>query len=66
MIEDARQPQAMEHLDPAQQSATTESGELDRPRLRRRIDCAGNPEIADRRRISRGAPPLARGADHAR
>lgn len=38
------------NLDPSRESDTTESGELERPRSRKRkIDCGGNPEIADRR-----------------
>lgn len=54
---------AIEHLNPARAGAVTESGELERPRLTRKIDCAGDPENADRRRSecrgSRGAaPPL--------
>jgi hypothetical protein len=43
------------NLDPANAPAITESGELERPALRRRrIDCAGNPEITDRRVENRG------------
>src|SRR4051812_27352341 len=42
------------HLDPRLVQTRTESGELERPRLfRRRIDCAGNAEVTDRR-TSRG------------
>jgi len=37
-------------LDAAKSADTTESGELERPVLRRRrIDCGGNPEVSDRR-----------------
>jgi hypothetical protein len=43
-------PTPITHLDPSRIQATTESGELERPRLfRRKIDCGGNPEITDRR-----------------
>ena len=45
----------MEHLDPGKVAEPTESGELERPRIRRRIDCAGNPEITDRGRVARGS-----------
>ena len=45
----------IENLDPARAKATTESGELERPIIRRRaIDCGGNPEITDRRVEHRG------------
>ncbi len=37
-------------LDPKQRTVTTESGELERPVVRRRrIDCGGNTEVTDRR-----------------
>jgi hypothetical protein len=37
-------------LDPAKPTDVTESGELERPAMRRRrIDCGGNPEVSDRR-----------------
>ena len=43
------QPALIAHLNPEYSEATTESGELERPKLfRRAIDCGGNPEIADR------------------
>ena len=45
----------IEHIDPSKAQNATESGELERPRLRRKIDCAGNPEIADRRHAARGS-----------
>jgi len=45
----------IDHIDPRQMQEATESGELERPRLRRKIDCAGNPEIADRRHDARGS-----------
>jgi hypothetical protein len=47
----------IENLDPQKAQDVTESGELERPPLRRKIDCAGNPEVSDRRQLhSRGAP----------
>jgi hypothetical protein len=46
--------QAMTNLDPAQVSAVTESGELERPVRRRRIDCGGNPEVTDRHAARNG------------
>jgi hypothetical protein len=42
-------------IDPCEMKDATESGELERPRLRRKIDCAGNPEITDRRQVARGS-----------
>ncbi len=42
------------NLDPAKARATTESGELERPKGRRKIDCVGNPEVTDRRIEHRG------------
>jgi len=45
----------IEHIDPSKAQNATESGELERPRLRRKIDCAGNPEIADRCHTVRGS-----------
>jgi len=43
-------PTPIKHLNPERLDSTTESGELERPRLfRRTIDCGGNPEITDRR-----------------
>jgi hypothetical protein len=48
-------------LNPASPTERTESGELERPVLRRhRIDCGGNPEIADRQDIRRGGQNSAR------
>ena len=44
----------LEHIDPSKMQDATESGELERPRLRRKIDCAGNPEITDRCHAARG------------
>lgn len=63
MTHDPNKAPAIEHLDPGKGTAVTESGELERPRLARRIDCAGNPEIADRGQATRGgaAPPSTRG-----
>jgi hypothetical protein len=43
----------IDELDPRKAGDVTESGELERPQLRRKIDCAGNPEIADRRFVGR-------------
>ena len=51
----------IDHIDPRKMSDATESGELERPRLRRKIDCAGNPEIADRCHVSRGGGSGSRG-----
>ena len=51
--------QAITNLDPAKSMSITESGELERPARRRRIDCGGNPEVTDRnasRNGSRRAP----------
>jgi hypothetical protein len=45
----------IEHIDPSEAQDATESGEPERPRPRRKIDCAGNPEIADRRHAARGS-----------
>jgi len=45
----------IEHIDPSKAQNATESGELERPRPRRKIDCAGNPEIADRCHAVRGS-----------
>jgi hypothetical protein len=45
----------IEHIDPSKSGNVTESGELERPQLRRKIDCAGNPEITDRRFAGRGS-----------
>ncbi len=45
----------IEHIDPDKAQDATESGELERPRPRRKIDCAGNPEIADRHHAARGS-----------
>lgn len=45
----------IEHIDPQKLQDSTESGELERPRLRRKIDCAGNPEITDRHHTARGS-----------
>jgi hypothetical protein len=45
----------IDHINPNTLGSATESGELERPRLRRKIDCAGNPEIADRRLTGRGS-----------
>jgi len=47
-------PAKLANLDPRVPSTLTESGELERPSPRRRIDCDGNPEVSDRRRGSRG------------
>ena len=44
----------IDHIDPKKAESVTESGELERPRVRRKIDCAGNPEVADRRFAGRG------------
>jgi hypothetical protein len=42
-------------LDPQRTEAVTESGELERPALRRRrIDCSATPEATDRRVEHRG------------
>jgi hypothetical protein len=40
-------------LDPTQIKDTTEPGELERPQLLRKIDCAENPEVNDRQRSLR-------------
>jgi hypothetical protein len=45
----------IEDIDPNKAQDATKSGELERPRPRRKIDCAGNPEIADRRHAARGS-----------
>jgi len=52
----------IDQLDPRKMQAATESGELERPRLRQKIECHGNPEIADRRHLARGANSATR--DH--
>jgi hypothetical protein len=54
-MKNGEQQQAITSLDPAKPSPVTESGELERPALRRRrIDCGGNPEITDRRAARNG------------
>jgi len=45
----------IDHVDPNKAEDATESDKLERPRSRRKIDCAGNPEIADRRHAARGS-----------
>ena len=42
-------PDQLMNLDPNVPTHVTESGEVERPQLVRRIECGGNPEAADRR-----------------
>jgi len=49
-------PPDMEQSDSSTPSQTADSAQFERPRPRRRIDCGGNPEIADRPRMPRGGP----------
>lgn len=48
---------AIEKLDPKRSQATTESGELERSQLRRKIDCGDNPENVERRQTGRRGIP---------
>lgn len=52
-MSDKKQPEIAD-LNPNHPTRITESGEIERPQLRRKIDCGGNPEVADRRMMSRG------------
>jgi len=52
----------LENLDPRVAQDTTESGELERPLLRRKIDCAGTPEVVSRGPSMRGGSPNSRRA----
>jgi hypothetical protein len=47
----------IEDLDPTRMQDMTESGELERPVVPRKIDCAGKSEVANRRQAHRCAAP---------
>jgi hypothetical protein len=47
--------QAITNPDSAKSAPVTESGEIERPVRRRRIDCGGNPEVTDRFAARNGA-----------
>jgi hypothetical protein len=53
--ENSKRP-VIENLDPRKMQDTTESGELERPQVRRKIDCGANSEVDQRKAQRRGAP----------